>query len=61
MTSRPRARQPGTDALVDRYHVRYVVIGPQERNGDAHASDAYWSQHAQQVYSSDGYSVYRIP
>jgi uncharacterized membrane protein len=52
--------QPGTDELVRAYHVEYVVIGPQERSGDARASDAYWSEHAEQVYSADGYSVYRV-
>jgi hypothetical protein len=52
--------QPGTDALVGKYHVSYVVIGPLERNGDAHASDAYWLEHGRQVYSAAGYSVYRV-
>jgi hypothetical protein len=52
--------QPETEELVQRYHVSYVVIGPQERSGEAHASDAYWSQHARRVYSADGYNVYEI-
>jgi hypothetical protein len=52
--------QPGTDGLLSKYRVEYVVVGPSERNGDAHASDAYWSEHGQQVYSADGYSVYRV-
>jgi uncharacterized membrane protein len=52
--------QAGTDQLISQYHVAYVVIGPQERNGEAHASDAYWQQHAAQVYSADGYSVYKL-
>jgi uncharacterized membrane protein len=52
--------QAGSDQLVRQYHVDYVVIGPQERNGDAHASDAYWSLHGRQVYSADGYNVYRV-
>jgi hypothetical protein len=50
----------GSEQLVRKYRVSYVVIGPLERNGAAHASDAYWSQHAQQVYSADAYNVYQI-
>jgi hypothetical protein len=52
--------QPGSDQLVRQYHVDYVVIGPLERNGDANASDAYWSLHGRQVYSADGYNIYAV-
>ena len=51
---------PGTGELVRRYHVSYVVIGPQERGGRNLASDSYWSLHGSVVYSDGGYTVYQV-
>ena len=52
------AGDPSTPALVRKYHVDYVMIGPQEvpRGG----SRAYWQQHATLVYDDGEYAVYRI-
>ena len=50
----------GTDELIRRYGVRYVVIGPQERAAPFSASDAYWRSHAVLAYSNGEYSVYRV-
>jgi uncharacterized membrane protein len=51
---------PGTADLVRRYHVSYVLIGPQERGDRIQASDSYWSLHGSVVYSGDGYTVYQV-
>ncbi|MGH7777404.1 MAG: hypothetical protein ACREPI_09530 [Candidatus Dormibacterales bacterium] len=48
-----------TPALLRRYHVRYVVLGPAELSA-YHADAAYWRAHGRQVYSAGGYSVYRV-
>ena len=52
------AGDPSALALVRKYHVDYVMIGPQEapRGG----SRAYWEQHATLVYANGEYAVYRI-
>jgi uncharacterized membrane protein len=50
--------RPGTAALVRRYDVDYVVIGPQEVQA-AHADAAYWNAAGRLVYRDDGYAIYR--
>ncbi len=40
------------------YPVDYVVVGPQEMA--LGATDAYWAAHATRVYSSAGYTIYRL-
>lgn len=50
-----------TPELVRRYHVSYVVIGPQERLAPFSASDAYWAAQGALVYSNSEYHVYRLP
>jgi hypothetical protein len=50
---------PATPALLKRYGVDYVVLGPQEIAGLG-ANQAYFQATAQLVYASDGYSVYRV-
>jgi hypothetical protein len=50
---------PATQALLKQYGVDYVVLGPQEIAGLG-ANQAYFQTNAQLVYSSDGYSVYRV-
>jgi hypothetical protein len=51
---------PLTAELVARYHVSYVVIGPQERQAPFSASDPYWRSHAALAYSNTEYNVYRL-
>jgi hypothetical protein len=47
-----------TPDLVKKYHVDYVMIGPQEV---AHgASKAYWDDHGTRIYESGGYTLYRV-
>ena len=45
-------------ALVRKYGIDYVMIGPQEipRGGNR----AYWDDHATRVYVDGEYAVYRI-
>jgi len=50
---------PGTPALVRRYHVSYVVLGPQELGGHQ-ANPAYWDSSAERVYGNGTYTVYRV-
>jgi len=49
---------PATPALVRRYGVDYVMIGPQEIPRGA--SRAYWDQHGTLVYDNGEYAVYRV-
>jgi hypothetical protein len=50
---------PATPELLQRYHVDYVVLGPQELGGHS-ANQAYFETTATRVYSSHGYTVYRV-
>jgi hypothetical protein len=50
---------PGTLALLHRYGVSYVVIGPQELGGVG-ANPTYFDRVAVRVYSGGGYTVYRV-
>jgi hypothetical protein len=50
---------PATPALLKQYGVDYVVLGPQEVAGVG-ANQAYFQATARLVYSSGGYSVYRV-
>ncbi len=49
---------PATPALVRRYGVDYVMIGPQEIPRGA--SRAYWDQHGTLLYDNGEYAVYRV-
>ncbi len=49
---------PRTPALLRRYGVAYVVVGPQEKARGA--TTAYWDAAARRVYSNGAYSVYRV-
>ena len=51
---------PSTADLVDRYHIGYVLIGPQELAPSRGADPAYWNQHGTLVYTNGKYSVYRV-
>jgi len=50
---------PATPSLLRQYGVDYVVLGPQELGGLG-ANQAYFQATARLVYSSGGYSVYRV-
>jgi len=52
------AGDPSTPDLLERDHVSYVVIGPQELAFGA--SPAYWAAHGDIVYQAGGYVVYRV-
>ncbi len=49
---------PSAMELVRKYHVDYVMIGPQEIPRGA--SRAYWDEHGTLVYDDGGYAVYRV-
>lgn len=49
---------PSTPALVRKYGVDYVMIGPQEVSRGA--SRAYWDEHGTRIYDRGGYAVYRV-
>ena len=51
---------PDTPRLLRQYRVEYVVLGPQEL-AEFKANQPYWDGHAQRVYQTDGYTVYRVP
>jgi hypothetical protein len=48
-------------ATARRRGVDYVVIGPLERMPDHGADDAWWSAHAEAVFRSGDWTVYRVP
>ena len=50
---------PETARLVQRYGVRYVVVGPEEL-GTFRANQRYWETAGQAVYSDGGYTIYRV-
>lgn len=53
---------PGTDAMLRRYRVSYVVIGPEEmdaQNGPG-ANLPYWQTHHKLVFKSQDYQVFSI-
>ena len=52
--------EPQTPALVSRYRVAYVVIGPLEIQPAYGANLYYWETHATQVYSDGEYSIFKI-
>ena len=49
---------PSAMDLVRKYHIDYVMIGPQEIPRGA--SRAYWDEHGTLVYDDAGYAVYRV-
>ncbi len=49
---------PSTPALVKKYGVGYVMIGPQELSRGA--SRAYWDEHGTLLYDNGEYAVYRV-
>ncbi|HEX6488149.1 MAG TPA: hypothetical protein VF137_04630 [Candidatus Dormibacteraeota bacterium] len=51
---------PGAAALAQRYHVAYVVIGPQELGQPFQASLGFWRDHGSVVYNNGEYTVFRV-
>jgi hypothetical protein len=49
---------PSAPDLVRKYHVDYVMIGPQEIPRGA--SRAFWDEHGKLVYDRQGYAVYQV-
>lgn len=47
-------------ALVRRFRVSYVVIGPQELADPFFANARYWREHGKVVYNDGEYTVYRV-
>ena len=54
------AGDPSTPQLLRRYHIDYVLIGPQELDPSLGASSAYWAQHGTLVYDDGEYRLYRV-
>ena len=52
--------KPSAAALIARYHVSYVLIGPQETASPHSASTAYWSLHGTVVYQDGEYTLYHV-
>jgi hypothetical protein len=50
---------PQTPDLVRRYHVDYVVLGPQERSDQYHGNVDYWRAHATQVREDGQYLLFK--
>ncbi len=51
---------PTAPALIRKYGVSYILIGPQEEAGGVGANSAYWAQHGTLVYDNGEYRVYRV-
>jgi len=51
---------PMTPQLIRKYHIGYVLIGPQEESPSINANLAYWAQHATLVYNDGEYRLYRV-
>ena len=56
-THGPRPRRA---PLLDRYGVRYVVVGPIERADHGDAGVAKWDQLGRRVFDRDGTTVWRL-
>jgi uncharacterized membrane protein len=57
-----RATDPAVaKALLDRYGVRYVVVGPLERTDYGDAGVAKWDRLGRRVFDRDGTTVWEIP
>ena len=52
--------EPGTEQVLERYGVDYVVIGRDERRPAWNADDAFWSQRGRLVYENGEYLVYEV-
>jgi hypothetical protein len=51
---------PTTPELVRKYHVTYLLIGPQEESPSIKANLTYWLQHGVLVYNDGEYRLYRV-
>jgi uncharacterized membrane protein len=52
--------ESGVDELLDRYDVRYVVLGPLERTEYGDAGAAKWDELGRRVFDADGTTVWDI-
>lgn len=52
--------EPGTDEVLERYGVEYVVIGRDERGPSWRANEEYWADRGTLVYSNGEYRVYAV-
>ena len=50
----------GVEELLDRYDVRYVVVGPLERTEYGDAGVAKWDELGERVYDADGTIVWEL-
>ena len=54
------AGDPSAPALIRKYGITYVLIGPQELDPSIGGNAAYWAQHGTLVYDNGEYRVYRV-
>lgn len=52
--------EPGTEEVLERYGVDYVVIGRDERSPAWRANDDYWERRGRLVYTNGEYRVYAV-
>jgi hypothetical protein len=52
--------EPGTEQLLRKYGVVYVVIGPHEKEQPYGANQSYWDRRGRRVYRQGSYSVYQV-
>jgi hypothetical protein len=53
------AGTPQAGALVERYGIRYVVIGPRERR-EMQASDTFWDEHGTLIFAAGDHRIYLV-
>lgn len=51
---------PSTPALVQKYGISYVLIGPQELAPSRGANRAYWDAHGRLVYTNGEYALFKV-
>jgi len=51
---------PTTPELLRKYHITYVLVGPQEESASINANLAYWAQHGTLVYNDGEYRLFRV-
>jgi hypothetical protein len=51
---------PTTPDLLRKYHISYILIGPQEQSPDIKANLSYWAQHGTLVYDDGEYRLYQV-
>jgi uncharacterized membrane protein len=51
---------PGTDELLDRFDVDYVVVGPLEHEPPHNAAGTWWASHGDVAFQSGAWTVYDV-